>query len=168
MARRPLREIAGPSSPGFVLDDYVLYNLVRTAATYNEAMEKALKRRGLDMLTWRVLMLLDDASPSPVGLIARRSVTKTPTLTRALDRMEAMGLIARVSVPGDRRFVGVTMTRKAARTLGEVKAIGEEVFRQALAGVSARDARRLTQLLRKVRGNLAESAKTQLSKGARR
>jgi DNA-binding MarR family transcriptional regulator len=152
------RGLAGPDSPGFVLEDYVLYNLVRTAATYDAMLDRALKQRRLDLLTWRVLMLLDDKSPSSVSLLARRSVTKLSTLTRALDRMEAMGLIVRKCHRNDGRVVAVTMTRKAARTLRRVKAIGHAVFERALQDVTADEAEVLTRLLRRVRGNLERSA----------
>jgi len=85
----------GPSDAGFDLEDYILYNLIRTAATYNEEMAKELKRFRLDTMKWRILMLLNDKTPSSVGELARRSVTKMPTLTRVLIRMEDEGLIVR-------------------------------------------------------------------------
>lgn len=147
----------GPAEAGFVLEDYALYNLVRTSATYNEEMSKALKRYRLDTMRWRVLMLLNDKSPSSVGEIARRSVTKMPTLTRVLIRMEEEGLIVRRSLENDKRIVQVTMTPKAAQTLRSVQAIGQKVFERALEGVSAEEAAMMIDLLRRIRANLSRS-----------
>lgn len=147
----------GPAKSGFVLEDYVLYNLVRTAATYNEEMATALKRYRLDTMKWRILMLLNDRSPSSVGELARRSVTKLPTLTRVLIRMEAEGLIVRQAHEGDKRFVQVTMTPKAVKTLKAVQEIGQRVFERAIEGVSDDDVAALTDILKKIRANLGRS-----------
>jgi DNA-binding MarR family transcriptional regulator len=147
----------GPAEAGFVLEDYVLYNLVRTAATYNEEMAKALKSYRLDTMKWRVMMLLNDQSPSSVGVLARRSVTKMPTLTRVLIRMEEEGLVVRQALEGDRRVVEVTMTPKAVTTLRAVQAIGQRVFERAFEGVSDADARLMTRSLRRIRANLSRS-----------
>ncbi len=142
---------------GFVLDDYVLYNLVRTTATYNEEMSKALKTYRLGTIEWRILMLLNDRSPSSVGELARRSVTKMPTVTRALIRMEAAGLIVRQLLAGDKRVVQVTMTPKAAATLRKVQSIGQKIFERAFEGVTAGETASVTEILRRVRKNLGRS-----------
>lgn len=156
MAKKPQSTI-GPAEPGFALEDYVLYNLVRSAATYNSEMAKALKQYRLDTTKWRVLMLLHDRSPSSVGEIARRSVTKLPTLTRVLDRMEAEGLIMRKASAGDKRIIQVMMTPKAVRTLKEAQAIGQKVFEQAIDGVSASEVAAVTAALKRMRANLLRS-----------
>jgi DNA-binding MarR family transcriptional regulator len=157
LARERNRPILGPAEQGFVLEDYILYNLVRTAATYNEEMAKALKSFRLDTMKWRILMLLKDKSPSSVGELARRSVTKMPTLTRMLIRMEEDGLVIRQALEGDRRVVQVTMTPKAVTTLRAVQAIGQRVFERALEGVDASEAASVTDVLRRVRSNLDRS-----------
>ncbi|HRW30146.1 MAG TPA: hypothetical protein P5227_09135, partial [Emcibacteraceae bacterium] len=72
----------GPDHPDFRLDEYPLYNLNRTSATYTENMSLKLKRLQMDQPTWRILMLLDDKNPTSVGELSRRSVTKISTITR--------------------------------------------------------------------------------------
>ncbi len=151
------QSLIGPAERGFVLEDYVLYNLVRTASTYNEEMSSALKRFGLDTLKWRVLMLLEDRSPSTVSEIAMRSVTKMPTLTRVLIRMEEEGLVIRKAMKGDKRVVQVTMTPKALSTLRVVQKIGQKVFESAIEGVNADEGEALTRVLRRMRTNLSRS-----------
>ncbi|MCB2097850.1 MAG: MarR family winged helix-turn-helix transcriptional regulator [Parvularculaceae bacterium] len=158
MANRKIsRAKTGPAESGFFLEDYVLYNLVRTAATYNEEMAKALKRYRLDTMKWRILMLLNDKSPSSVGELARRSVTKMPTLTRVLIRMEDEGLIVRQAQEGDKRVVQVTMTPKAVTVLRTVQSIGQKIFERATEGVSEDEAAALTALLKRIRANLGRS-----------
>ncbi|MEK7266746.1 MAG: MarR family transcriptional regulator [Pseudomonadota bacterium] len=158
MARRAKSQAKiGPAETGFTLEDYILYNLVRTAATYNEEMAKALKRFRLDTMKWRVLMLLNDKSPSSVGELARRSVTKMPTLTRVLIRMEEEGLIVRQAQQDDKRVVQVTMTPKAVTVLRAVQAIGQKIFERAIEGVSEAEAAAFTATLKRVRANLGRS-----------
>lgn len=167
MARRSKGGKKGPADAGFVLDDYVLYNLVRTSSVYKDEMAAALKSHNLTTMEWRVLMLLNDKSPSTVGDIARRSVTKMPTLTRMLIRMEEDGLVKRTAPAGDRRFVNVTMTPKAAKVLRRVQEIGQRVFERAFEGVSADEVKTMTNILKKVRGNLQRSPYEASSEEAR-
>jgi len=155
MTRR-LRKI-GPAHESFVLDDYILYNLNRASGVYNDEMSAALKSHGLNTMKWRILMLLADKSPSSVSELARRSVTKMPTLTRMLIRMEEEGLVVRTSPDDDRRFVDVTMTPKAAKTLKKVKSIGQRVFERAFADSSAEEMEIATRVLKRMRENLQRS-----------
>lgn len=157
MAKRATSGTKGPKEAGFVLDDYVMYNLVRTSTVYNDEMASALKSYDLTTMEWRILMLLNDRSPSSVGDLARRSVTKTPTLTRMLIRMEEDGLIKRTALAGDRRFVDVTMTPKAAKVLRQVQEIGQRVFERAFEGVSGAEIAAITTILKRVRSNLQRS-----------
>ncbi len=147
----------GPADKSFVLDDYILYNLNRASAVYSDEMSLALKSHGLTTVKWRILMLLAEASPSSVSELARRSVTKMPTLTRMLTRMEEEGLIVRTSPDDDRRFVEITMTAKAVNTLREVKQIGQRVFERALDGSSVEEIKTVTKVLKRMRENLQRS-----------
>ncbi len=155
--RRKSQSKVGPAEEAFALEEYVLYHLVRTSATYTEEMAKSLKRYRLDTMKWRVLMLLNDKSPSSVGELARRSVTKMPTLTRVLNRMEAEGLIIRQAQELDKRVVQVTMTPKAAAVLRAVQSIGQKIFERAFEDVSEDEIAALTDVLRRVRANLGRS-----------
>lgn len=147
----------GPADKAFVLDDYILYNLNRASAVYTDEMSGALKSHNLNTIKWRILMLLADKSPSSVSELARRSVTKMPTLTRMLTRMEEEGLVVRTSPDDDRRFVDITMTAKAVKTLREVKMIGQRVFERTLDGCTAREIEIVTNVLKRMRENLERS-----------
>ncbi len=162
------RKNTGPADKDFVLDDYVLYNLNRAAAVYSDEMSAALKTHGLNTIKWRILMLLADKSPSSVSELARRSVTKMPTLTRMLTRMEEEGLVVRTAPDDDRRFVDITMTPKAVTTLREVKKIGQRVFERGLAGSSANEIAVVTKVLKRTRENLQCSPYEAIEEKSRR
>ncbi|MCB2113295.1 MAG: MarR family transcriptional regulator [Parvularculaceae bacterium] len=148
---------SGPSDAGFDLEEYLPYNLIRTAAAYSEEMAKELKRFRLDTMKWRVLMQLHDKSPSSVGEIARRTVTKLPTLTRVLNRLEQEGMIVRQAREGDKRVIQVTMTPKASRALKQVQEIGQRVFERVIEGVDEREIALTISVMKQIRANLARS-----------
>ncbi len=156
--RQKSKKKIGPADRAFVLDDYLLYNVVRASAVYHDEMAEALRSYGLTTVQWRILMLLHDRSPSSVGELARRSVTKMPTLTRMLIRMEEEGLVKRKVLAGDRRIVEVMMTKRAENTLRTVQDIGQRVFERAVEGFEAKDIFVLTDALKRIRQNLQRSA----------
>ena len=157
MAKHADGKAKGPADAGFVLDDYVMYNLVRTTSVYHDEMAAALKSYGLTTMEWRILLLLNDKSPSSVGDLARRSVTKMPTLTRMLIRMEEDGFVKRTALADDRRIVEITMTPKAAKVLRQVQSIGQRVFERACEGASDTEIVAVTAILKRMRNNLQRS-----------
>ncbi len=146
-----------PGQKDFVLDEYPLYNLNRTSATYIAEMSKALKQIGMNQTQWRVLGILGDKNPSTVTDIARRSVIKMPTLTRMLDRMERDGLIKRKLWAKDKRIVQVRITPKGRKYLGKAVHVGASVYEQAFDGISEAQTRQFMKTLKQMRENLNRS-----------
>ena len=146
----------GPDHPDFILDDYPLYNLNRTSATYIAAMSEALKALNMDQPSWRVLMLLGDKNPSTVGELSRRSVTKISTITRILMRMEKEGLVKRKPYPKDNRVIEVFILEKGEKISAELRGLANDVYQNAFEGIDEEDIRSFTKILMKVRQNLSE------------
>lgn len=147
--------LCGPDHPDFNLDDYPLYNLNRTSATYIESMSVRLKEHNMDQPSWRVLMLLGDKSPSSVGDLSRRSVTKISTITRILMRMEKEELVYRKPFPEDNRVVEVFITSKGEGVLNTLRTLAAEVYQQAFDGLSDQDIMTFTNILMRLRQNLS-------------
>ena len=145
----------GPDHPEFILDDYPLYNLNRTSATYVDAMTVQLKKYNLDQPSWRVLMLLGDKNPSSVGDLSRRSVTKISTITRILMRMETEELVKRVPYPVDNRVIQVFISKKGEEILKELRTLAAKIYQSAFAGIADEDIIAFTNILKKVRQNLS-------------
>lgn len=145
----------GPDHPDFNLDDYPLYNLNRTSATYIERMSLRLKDFNMDQPSWRVLMLLGDKNPSSVGELSRRSVTKISTITRILMRMEKDNLVNRAPYPADNRVIEVFITEKGNEVLAELRKLANEVYAQAFDGISDKDIITFTDILMRLRQNLS-------------
>ena len=148
----------GPDHPDFILDDYPLYNLNRTSATYTEQMSVKLKRLDMDQPSWRVLMLLGDKNPSSVGELSRRSVTKISTITRILIRMERDDLVKRVPFPGDNRVIEVFITDKGRERLVDLRSLAAEIYKEAFDGITDEDIKSFTRMLMKIRKNLSKNS----------
>lgn len=144
----------GPDHRDFKLDDYPLYNLNRTSATYVDHMSLKLKGVDLDQPSWRVLMLLADKNPSTVGELSRRSVTKISTITRILMRMEKEDLVIRRPFPNDNRVIEVFITDRGKKVVGKLKKLATSVYKLAFDGVADDDIIKFTQTLMQVRQNL--------------
>ena len=148
--------LVGPDHPDFILDDYPLYNLNRTSATYIEQMSLRLKAFNMDQPSWRVLMLLGDKNPSSVGVLSRRSVTKISTITRILMRMEKEDLVNRVPYPGDNRVIEVFITDKGKDVLVDLRHAANEIYKSAFDGIPEEDIVSFTNTLMRLRKNLSE------------
>jgi len=146
----------GPDHPDFILDDYPLYNLNRTSATYIDQMSIRLKACNMDQPSWRVLMLLGDKNPSSVGELSRRSVTKISTITRILMRMEKEQLVKRVPYPDDNRVIEVFITDRGNEVLADLRLLAAELYKSAFDGISDEDIVSFTGVLMKLRKNLSE------------
>ena len=146
----------GPDHPDFILDDYPLYNLNRTSATYIEQMSVRLKGFNMDQPSWRILMLLGDKNPSSVGELSRRSVTKISTITRIIMRMEKEKLVKRVPFPDDNRVIEVFITNKGKDVLVDLRRLATDTYKSAFDGISDDDIVSFTDTLMKVRRNLSE------------
>ena len=150
-------QIPKPGDASFQLENYPLYNLNRTSATYIDEMSQAMKEVGYDQTVWRILMLLDDQNPSPVGELAHKSVTKMSTITRMLTRMEREGLVQRDCQVDDRRIILISMTSKGRKVLSEMKLLGALVYERAFDGINGKDIQTFTRILKQIRTNLSRS-----------
>jgi len=147
--------LVGPDHPDFILDDYPLYNLNRTSATYIENMSQRLREFNMDQPSWRVLMLLGDKNPSTVGDLSRRSVTKISTITRILMRMEKENLVRRAPFPDDNRVIEVFITDKGKEVLAKLRTLADNVYQSTFDGIDENDMITFSNILMQMRKNLS-------------
>ena len=150
--------IALPGQKEFDLDEYPLYNLNRTSATYTDVLSMTLKKMGMNQNQWRILAILGDKNPSTVTEIARRGVLKMSTLTRMLDRMEKDELVSRSLWKQDKRVVQIKVTAKGRAALNKMLSAANDVYKKTFAGISDAEVKRLMKTLAKMRDNLNHSS----------
>jgi DNA-binding MarR family transcriptional regulator len=78
------------------------------------------------------------------------------TLVRQIDRMEEAGWIERRPDPSDRRARRLFLTEKGHRVLNRVWDVASETHDEAIARLSASEARQLIELLYRVHATLGE------------
>lgn len=101
-----------------------------------------------------VLWQKDDVPIKDIAL--KTNLTKT-TLTSMLDNLERDGLIARTSVPGDRRKVHIVLTPKAKELQTQYDEVSKEMNEIFYAGLTPKEAAALDKTLKHVLSNLEEA-----------
>ena len=144
-----------PGSPGFRIADYPFYLVNRTAARYAIDMGKALKSIGMDLPTWRALMILHERSPRSVTEIADQAVIRLSTMTRVVQRLDRNGLVRLASRPSDARVTDVAITSAGIDAVGRVREVAARMYQRAFGDFSARDLETLNQLLGRILHNLS-------------
>ena len=97
------------TTPHFV-DDYLPALLAQATQLISGEFHRVVKAKGVTVSEWRVLATLAGGEPLSIGALAQVTVTKQPTLTRVLDRMEARGEVKRIPHGEDRRITLVAIT----------------------------------------------------------
>jgi len=92
--------------------EWVFYWVTLVAARYEQKLEVHLKNQGLDIPSWRVLMLMHPDKPRSVSFLANQSITKQSTMTRIVYRMRDRGLVTINTSQEDGRVSVVLPTAK--------------------------------------------------------
>lgn len=127
------------------------------ARAFNRAVDAALKPHGLTMALIGPLLLLSRKGPLLQRDIVRSSAVRQPAMAALLDKLEAMGLVARAASMNDRRASLVELTdagRRAAR-IGREALVDGNI--RGLEGFAPEEVGQLVALLQRLIGNLDRS-----------
>lgn len=110
---------------------------------------------GLDLTyaQWLPLYKLAMGGCDTVAGLARDLEVDPAAMTRALDRLEAKGLVRRERSTVDRRLVHLQLTEAGRQAAGEVPPVMAEVLNQHLAGFSAEEWQQLVGFLQRMLAN---------------
>jgi DNA-binding MarR family transcriptional regulator len=133
-----------PSQDGFDLESFPLYWVARLNAKYSLAMERKLKRVGMDVPRWRVAMLLRLHGELSISHIAEHAIAKLPTITKIVYRMHDEGVVSIKTSEHDGRVSMVSLTEKGAHLIGSVNGATVKLFERVFDGLSEE---RLTDLV---------------------
>ena len=123
-----------PSSLGDIgLTNFAPYLMNRIMGRYNAGFREELAGLGLTTPKARTLAVLSVVDAPLIGELAVYTVTEQSTLSRALDQLQAEGLIRRETNPTDNRATRVSITeagRQVFKTLWpHMHAAEERMFR---------------------------------------
>lgn len=148
------RRLGDPGTPLFQLDKYPFYLLNRAVSRYNTVIDARLRRIGIDIPTWRVLMILGEESPRSIGRIAESAVINLSTMMRIIERVRKAGLVSTAPNSADARVTDVHLAPAGEEKLASARAITAPVYAKLIRGFSERDFDRLIALLGKLQDNL--------------
>jgi DNA-binding MarR family transcriptional regulator len=149
-----LRQFGDPGSPQFRVDAYPFYLLNRAASRYNVVIESQLRPIGIDIPTWRVLMILGEREPLPIAQVAKSAVINISTMMRIVERMVKAGLILTQPSATDGRVTELAMTDLGQEKLAAARAATSPVYQKIITDFSAQDFAQLLDLLGRLHDNL--------------
>lgn len=109
---------------------------------------------GLTAAESRTLMHAARAGEVRQNVLAERIGVEAMTVSSALDRLEALGLVSRQTDPSDRRAKLVSVTDAAGAVLAETAVIAAEVRKLAAGPLDSGEWTALLETLKQVRENL--------------
>lgn len=130
--------------------EWPFYWISKTNNLYHAALENLLKKEGLDLPQWRVLMMLKDAEARSVSYLAHGTVTKLSTMTRIVYRMEERGLVKTQVSTADSRVTEVVLLEKGHAARLKAWGHADSILSSAFEKVSKRDIAILKKTLAKV------------------
>ena len=135
-------------------------DISRTAAALGDALERAIRPRGLTGAQYNVLRILREADPTGLcrNALRERLPSRMPDVTRLLDRLEGAGLVTRQRDPQDRRLVTTCITPAGRRLADELDAAVREEHQRRLGFLEPAQVRALTELLALVRAGIETTA----------
>jgi DNA-binding MarR family transcriptional regulator len=134
-------------SIGFLISD--------TARLMRRRFDQRARHLGLTRAQWQVLAHLQrNEGINQIGLADLLDI-EAITLCRTIDRMEEGGWVERRPDPNDRRARLLFLTDRARPFIADMRAIAEEIYAEALAGLPADTRQNLTEILTAMRTNLS-------------
>jgi DNA-binding MarR family transcriptional regulator len=129
--------------------------VVRLFRLVNRVHNRKFQQVGVSAEQAHILTLLSIEGPLTIGRLQRFLALSSPTLTGAIDRLEAQELVRRVPSPDDRRAF-VIESRIGAKKRAQLDAVIEDGDRTCFAVLSAAERKELLRLLDKCVANLED------------
>jgi len=138
---------------GYRADESVGAVMKGVMASIANQVDRRLVDHDLTHAQWVPLFKLAHGECGTVAELARTLQSDPGAMTRALDRLEAKGLVARVRSSEDRRVVNLELTEAGREVAAVVPAVLAEVLNLHLAGFTEPEWRSLLDMLKRMRAN---------------
>ncbi len=149
------RQLGDPGAPHFQVSKYPFYQLNRAVSRYNAIIGVKLDAIGVDIPSWRVLMILAERAPRSIGQIAEDAVINFSTMTRIIQRMTQAGMLLCAPRPDDNRVTEVYLSAHGEEKVAAARQITAPVYASLIRDFSEADFEMLLQLLERLNANLA-------------
>jgi DNA-binding MarR family transcriptional regulator len=134
-------------------DQSVGHVMKAVMASIAHQVDRRLVDHDLTHAQWVPLFKLAHGECGTVAELARTLQSDPGAMTRALDRLEAKGLVARVRSSEDRRVINLELTEAGREVAAVVPAVLAEVLNLHLAGFTQAEWNSLLDMLKRMRAN---------------
>lgn len=145
-----------PKGDTFEINRHPLYWVATLNSTYVQAMEKRLKPIGLDITRWRVAMILKAHGSLNISQISKLAVSRLPTTTKIIQRMEKENLIRSIPDENDGRVNVISLTSYGHEVLIESLERTQRFFSHLFENVTEDEIKTVNRILRKLVDNIVE------------
>lgn len=147
-------------SPG----QMAVITIFRTADVLRHAVERSLSAFGLSNEQYNVLRILRGAGENglPTLEISSRMLSRSPNITRLLDKLIAKKLVRRTRPKEDRRVVIVSVTAQGLELLAHLDEVVDQVFDNFPPTTKA-ELETLVEVLDRIREHMAVKTTVELS-----
>ena len=142
---------------GHFIDDYLAYLLSQASQAVSNEFRSCLAAADVSVIEWRVLSTLSDHPQISVGRLSEIVMCKQPTLSKAIDRMEAKGWVMRSLGRQDRRVIAVTIDKPGLKIVRPLLVKAKELEESELSGFSQQEILILKKTLRNLVRHCAHS-----------
>ena len=137
--------LAGHGLDSDTVDAYS--NFLFAAQAANSYMEEhVLRRFGLSLGSWRVLLGLALGGPAEPGVLGRALFVSTASVVTVLNTLSKAGLVQRSPHPDDRRKVLATITPAGVALFERIIPANIQAQRELLGGLTQSDLRHLDEI----------------------
>ncbi|MFV3076050.1 MarR family winged helix-turn-helix transcriptional regulator [Niveispirillum fermenti] len=130
--------------------------LADTARLLRRRFDQRLRFTGSTRAQWHAIFKISKQEGVKQAELAEVLEVEPITLTRLLDRMGDGGWVERKPDPTDRRARLLYLTDKAREALVPMRLVVDEIYEEALAGISPAERAELVRILSKIRANLSD------------
>ena len=132
------------------VDDYLPALLAQASKLISSEFHEVVQSAGFSVTEWRILATLASKPGLSIGGLADITVSKQPTVTRLLDRMEAKGLVQRYPHDTDRRVTMVRITPQGRTIVADLMEQAKEHEHRVLQPFGLKRAENLKVTLRRI------------------
>ncbi len=130
--------------------DEILKALVFLYAENRRVIKEIAARVNLTGPQFTVVKMLDQSGDMSLSELSDAIRAQNSTVTGIIDRMEREELVERVRSTQDRRVVRIHLTEKGKRVAQQIPVEPLGIFRNALVGLSAEEARLTLKIVNKI------------------
>ena len=141
---------AEDAEASFVIQDSIGYLLAVNARLLQRVMTNRMAEKGVMHAHWSIMLALWAGDEISQKELSARVAIEGPTLTRALERMEAEGLVRRKRDRADARQVMVSLTARSRDFRDKLLPIAVEEQERATSAMTIVERQLLVMLLRKM------------------